>query len=78
MTLTVRLNEDLQRRLDKHCVKTGASKTEVVKEALDRHLTRDAEGRARIRKLIASTKRLRKELNLGKADINSMIKEGRR
>jgi predicted transcriptional regulator len=78
MTLTVRLDDDLQRRLDEHCEKTGASKTEVVKEALDRHLTRDAEGRARIRRLIADTKRFRKKANLGQLDIKSMIEDGRR
>ena len=78
MTLTVRLDEDLQRRLDEHCEKTGASKTEVVKEALDRHLTRNAEGRARIRKLIADTRRFRKKVNLGKLDIKPMIEDGRR
>jgi hypothetical protein len=49
-----------------------------VKEALDRHLTRDAEGRARIRKLIAGTRRFRKKVNLGKLDIKSMIEDGRR
>lgn len=78
MTLTVRLDDVLQKRLDEHCAKTGASKTEVVKEALDRHLTRDAEGRVRIRKLVADTRRFRKKIDLGKVDIKAMIEAGRR
>ena len=78
MTLTVRLDEDLQKRLDEHCEKTGASKSEVAKEALDQYLMRDAQGRARIRRLIADTKRFRKKINLGKLDIKSVIEDGRR
>jgi predicted transcriptional regulator len=37
-TLTIRLDEDLQRELDRLCAETGRTRSEVVREALRRQL----------------------------------------
>ena len=37
-TLTIRLDEDLQRELDKFCDESGRSRSDVVRDALRRQL----------------------------------------
>jgi predicted transcriptional regulator len=39
-TLTIRLDQDLERLLDRQCRRTGQNRSEIVREALRRQLAR--------------------------------------